>query len=371
MKKFFLLAGWIAACALLLSCNAKRAEKTVAPAPVPPFLLLSEKQMDYVRLDTVKSIPAVEPISAMGEISFDEDNVVRIYPIVSGAVETVEVSLGDYVKKGQLLATLLSTDISEYQRDYNVAKSNYEVQEKNLDRVQQLYTTGVLSDRELAEARNDYNNALSEFNERKQVLELYGGSASNLDAVFRVTAPRSGYIVERNINSGTQIRTDNGTNIFTISDLKEVWVWANVHESDLRKVHEGDAVKVETIAYPERSFSGKINKIGTMLDPVSRVVRVRTELNNHEGLLRPEMFATIIITPTTKEVSLAVPTEAIVLESNQYYVMRKRSDREFEKIRIMPGRTLANFTEIKSGLAAGDLIVTKGSLFVLTSFNQL
>jgi membrane fusion protein, heavy metal efflux system len=355
-----------------ISCSKKSKEaNAIVHAATETTLTLDESQMRYVKIDTVKEVKAAAQITAVGEVSFAEDNVVRVYPIVSGTVEEVNVSLGDYVKKGQLLSSLLSTNISEYQRDYNIAKSNIEVQEKNMIRSQDLYKAGMLSEKELAEARNTYNNAKSEFNEKKQILALYGGSPDDLDATFRVTAPRSGYIVERNINSGTQIRNDNATNIFTISDLKTVWVWANVHESDLAKVHEGDMVQVRTIAYPDKVFNGTIKKIGTMLDPASRVIRVRTELNNDSGLLKPEMFATVVITPKIANRILAVPQTAIVLESNQYYVMKEVAPRQFEKIHVQVGKTFPEFTEIISGITKGDKIVADGALFVLTAFNQM
>lgn len=330
---------------------------------------LTSDQLKYVRIDTARKIPAIDRFAAVGEVSFDENNVVRVYPIVSGSVTKVNVSLGDYVQRGQLLATILSTDISAYQRDFNIAKANYDVAESNLLRSTELYKSGMMSSKEYAEAQKDFSNALSEFNEKKQILELYGGSQKELDATFRVVAPRSGYIVERNINEGTQIRNDNATNIFTISDLETIWVWANVHESDMAKVSEGDLVTVKTIAYPDKEFKGTIKKIGTMLDPQSRVIRVRTELPNRDGLLKPEMFANVIITPKVHNKVLAVPQEAIVLESNNYYVMKSLGNNEFEKVLIRTGKNYEGYTEVLDGLREGDLVVTEGSLFMMTGLN--
>ncbi len=369
MKQIF-FSYFLMGCVALIGCTKKRANDISITTSNRSSLVLSEQQMKFIKIDTAKWVPAAEQFTAVGEVSFAEDNVVRIYPIVSGAVESVHVALGDYVKRGQLLATLLSTDISLYQRDYNIAKSNLEVEEKNLSRAQELFKSGMMSEKDLSQAKNSFNNARAEYDERKQVLELYGGS-SQQDAIFRVTAPREGYIVERNINTGTQIRTDNGTNIFTISDLKTVWVWANVHESDIAKVHEGDAVRVKTIAFPDEFFEGKVDKISTMLDPDSRVVRVRTELSNSNGLLKPEMFATVQITPRNSEKVLVINNNAIILEDNQYYVMMALSPNEFKKVQIRPGRVFHNFTELKEGVKMGDLIVSEGSLFVLTAYNQL
>ncbi|NBP67734.1 MAG: efflux RND transporter periplasmic adaptor subunit [Cytophagia bacterium] len=355
---------------ILAGCSKKEKEVVAESNGANNQLTLSADQLLEMQLQEVNSVPMAESFTAVGEVSFDEDNVVRIYPIVSGSVEEVHVSLGDYVKKGQLLATILSTDITVFQRDYNVAKADLEVADKNMSRAQDLYASGMMSEKDFAEAKKEYTNAKSEFNEKKQILELYGGSSERLDATFRVLAPRSGYIVERNVNAGTQIRTDNGTNIFTISDLKTVWIWANVHESDLAKVSEGDYVTVTTIAYPDQQFKGSITKIGTMLDPASRVIRVRTELNNENGLLKPEMFATVLITSKTSEKVLAIPQAAIVLENNQHYVMKAISDNTFEKVKVSVGRKFNEYAEINEGLTASDKVVVKGSLFALTAYNQ-
>jgi cobalt-zinc-cadmium efflux system membrane fusion protein len=352
------------------ACSKKEEAKEVVPTDGKSGITLTSDQMKTVVVKEVNPVPLAEEFTAVGEVSFDENNVVRVFPIVSGTVEKVSVSLGDYVQRGQLLASLLSTDISAYQRDYNVAKANLEVEQKNIARSEDLYKSGMLSEKDIAEARKDFANSNSEFNEKKQILELYGGSSERLDATFRVVAPRSGFIVERNINEGTQIRTDLNTNIFTISDLKTIWIWANVHESDMSKVKEGDKVTVKTVAYPGKTFEGTIKKIGTMLDPQSRVIRVRTELNNEDGLLKPEMFATVIITSQTSEKVIAVPEKALVLENNNFYVMRATGANSFEKIKVDVGRKFNQFTEVTGGLNAGDSIIVEGSLFALTAANQ-
>ncbi len=357
------LLGFTAA-VTLFACQAKKADPGSIVKSGKIKLTLERDQLQHVNIDTVRLAAENEQLTAVGEVSFAEDNVVRIYPIVSGTVERLFVSLGDYVTKGQALATLLSMDMSQIQRDHNIAKSNFSVEEKNLARAQELFQAGMMSEKEFATAKKDYSNALSEYNERTQILKLYGGSANDLDAIYNVVAPRSGYIVERNVTEGTQIRNDNNTNIF-------VWVWANVHESDMAKVREGDEVSVKTIAYPDRVFTGKVKKIGTMLDPDSRVIKVRTELANQDGLLKPEMFASIVITSKTKKVILAIPQSSIVLESNRYFVMREIRPGEFEKVAVTVGKTFGDFYEVTAGLKENDKIVSEGSLFVLAAFNRL
>jgi cobalt-zinc-cadmium efflux system membrane fusion protein len=369
MKNIYPL--FIVVLVLAAACSKKEETKEQPVQKTGPTeVTLTAEQMKAVVVQEVNREPMAEELAAVGEVSFDETNVVRVFPIVSGTVEKVTVSLGDYVQRGQLLASLLSTDISAYQRDYNIAKANVEVEEKNIKRSEDLYKSGMLSEKDIAEARKDFANSKSEFEEKKQILELYGGSSERLDATFNVVAPRSGYIVERNINEGTQIRTDLNTNIFTISDLKTVWIWANIHESDMAKVKEGDLVTVRTVAYPDKTLHGTIKKIGTMLDPQSRVIRVRTELDNKDNLLKPEMFATVNIKSQNSEKVLAVPEKALVLENNNFYIMKAINANTFEKVKVTIGRKFAEFTEVTSGLNAGDKIIVEGSLFALTAANQ-
>lgn len=354
----------------LAAWSCQKEKKTAAVAGHRPRSIeFSDSQMKSMRLGKVERMPYAEEINAVGNVSFDENNVVRIFPIVSGTVEEVKVSLGDYVKQGQLLATILSTDISSFQRDYNVAKENLQVEEKNLSRAEELYTSNMMSKKDYSEAKKDYSNSLSEFNERKQILELYGSSSEKMDATFRVIAPRSGYIVQRDINAGMQIRTDNNTAIFVISDLKSVWVWINLHESDIAKVHDGDKVLLNTVAYPNKVFTGMVNKMGTTLDPASRVIRIRSELDNAAGLLKPEMFVTATITSKTKETVLAVSEKSIVLENNRYYVMRQVRPKTFEKVHITIGKKFSDLCEVREGLSEGDIIIDDGALFAMTDYN--
>lgn len=353
------LAAW--------SCHKEK--KNTAIVHKSESIEFRESQMKNMTLGKVYRVPYAEEIHAVGQVSFDENNVVRIFPIVSGTVEEVKVSLGDYVKRGQQLTTILSTDISGFQRDYHVAKENLQVEEKNLSRAEQLYKSDMMSEKDYSEAKKEYSNSLSEFNEKKQILDLYGSSSEKPDATYRVIAPRPGYIVQRDINAGMQIRTDNNAAIFVISDLKTVWVLINVHESDMAGVHEGDKVEVTAVTYPDKIFSGIVNRMGTTLDPASRVVRLRCELDNTEGLLKPEMFITATITSQTKEKVLAVSEKATVLENNRYYVMRQTGPRKFEKVQITIGKKFNNLCEVSEGLSEGEVIIENGSLFAMTDFN--
>ena len=366
MKSSFLVAGILALSALSCSKNETKTEGIEKPwagfVPSAEF----EKQLEY---EVVKTGEYAAPLTVVGEVTFDEDNVVRIYPIVSGSVERVYFSLGDYVRKGQLMATILSTDISIYQRDFSIAKSNLDVATKSRDRVKALHASNFASDKDLQMAENEFANAKAEYVGKKQILELFGGNAQSSDAVYNVYAPRSGYLVERKVNEGTQIRTDNADALFTLSDLRTVWVQANVYESDYSRVHLGDQVEATTIAFPEDRFSGKVEKINSILDAESRVIRVRTELSNPGEKLLPGMYATINIVPARKTTTIALPEEALFLERNEPHVIVKVG-KELIKRPVRSGRQFGDKVEVVEGLNAGDEVVIRGALLVSNEINN-
>jgi cobalt-zinc-cadmium efflux system membrane fusion protein len=357
----------LALVALISSCS-KTPTTAEAPAEQKEFVPSADFRANLA-FDTVKIGAYAAPLTVVGEVTFDEDNVVRIFPIVSGSVERVYFSLGDYVRKGQLMATILSTDISTYQRDFSIAKSNLEVATKNRDRVKALHASNFASDKDLQIAENEYANAQAEFVGKKQILALFGGNAQSSDAVYNVYAPRSGYLVERKVNEGTQIRTDNADALFTLSDLRTIWVQANVYESDYARVKLGDEVEATTIAFPNDVFRGKVEKINSILDTESRVIRVRTELSNPGEKLLPGMFATIHIIPARKTQAIAVPESAIFLEKNEPYVVVANGE-GLSKVKIETGQQYGIMMEVRSGLTEGSVVVTTGALLVANEINN-
>ena len=347
MKKII----YITATLFLLSCGKQeKAINNETKLSLSQAITLDSNSLKYIEQLQIFKDTFEESLTVVGEVSFDEDHVVRIYPIVSGSIEKINFSLGDYIKRGQLIATILSTDITEYQRDFNISKSNLDNASKNYERTQKLYKTNFASEKDLQIAENEFKNAKSEFTSKKQILELYGGSSEKTDAVYNIYAPNSGYLVERNVNEGTQIRTDNNTNIFTISDLKSVWIWANVYESDIAKVKIGDKVIANTISYPDIEFDGQIQKINNILEPESRVIKIRTEIPNEKELLKPEMFATVKIKSQDKFITLAIPTSSIFIENNENYIIKCITKNEFEKCKVVTGKIINDYTEIKEGL---------------------
>lgn len=328
------------------------------------LIKVTDAQFKNIKLDTAQMVDEEAMLNLTGKVSFDEDKVAKVFPLVSGNVTKVNVTLGDFVKRGQVLATLRSADISDYQNQYEVAKSNLQVAKKNLDIAEELYKTNVNSEKDFLNAQNDMKHAEAEVNKLKEQLSIYGASADKPDALYSVLAPIDGYIVEKNISENMEIRSDNASNIFTVSSLNTVWVLAGVYESDLAKVKAGDEVDVTTLAYPDKVFKGTIQQVGNLINPETKVLDLRIVLDNSNGLLKPEMYAMVKVHLSMPEKIIAVPASSLVFDKNVNYVMVYKKNNLFEKRTVVVLQNMRNVIYLTSGLKEGEVVVSAGSLFV-------
>jgi cobalt-zinc-cadmium efflux system membrane fusion protein len=325
--------------------------------------LISKIRLDSVLLEVVKS-----EISLNAKISFDQEQVVKIYPLTGGYVETIEVELGDKVQKGQILARISSTDIVNLEKDLVEAEANRSIAERNLSAGKEMYQSGISSQKEYVTLEKEYKKAQSSVNRIQSLLKLY--EASDQSHYF-VKAPVDGFVVERKINPKTRIRTDNNDYIFTISDLKKVWVLGNVYESDINKVQEGYPVSVSTISYPDLQFQGIIDKVYNVLDAETRAMKVRVKLNNDDYKLKPEMYANIHVTSNENKQMLSIPASATVFDNNKNYVMlfHGRCDVVTEEVTIyktVGGRSYISSAHIKEG----DRIISAYQVLIYDALND-
>jgi cobalt-zinc-cadmium efflux system membrane fusion protein len=319
------------------------------------------------KLDTVRYKALHEELLLNGVVAFDEGLVDRVFPLVSGTVESVDVSLGDYVKKGQSLATVISSDISDYINDYKRDKNAYDIAKRKVETSEELYKAKFLSETELITARKDFETASDQLKRSAEILKIYG--AENKDKpYFSVVSPITGYVVEKNINQGMELRSDHSEPIFVVSSLNKVWVLANVYESDIAQVRQGQEVLINTIVYPEKDFKGTISKVGNLLDADSKVLKVRIELDNSDGLLKPDMFTTIHLHLSPSEKFLAVPSKAVVFDKDKYFVIVKTA-KGFVVREVKMIKDTSAFSFIGGEIKEGDQVVTEGSLLLYNEIN--
>ncbi len=347
-----------------ISCNHKTASKPDQILTDNSIIKITRKQTASLGIDTVKDVFGQNELTLTGKISVDLDKVSQVYPIASGNVIKVNVNLGDKVSKGEVLAVLRSSEVNSYQNQYQMAISDMKLAKKNLDNSEELFKSNYYSQNQVLSAQNDYKKAQSTLNMLKQQLKIYGTSPEENNAEYKILSPIDGYIVEKNISEGMEVRPDNNTELFMVSYMKTVWVLADVFESDLSKVHTGDSVDVATIAYPDKIFQGKVDKINTLLDPVTKTLKIRIVLPNNEGLLKPDMFASIRVHIPSSKKYLSIPTKALVFDNNKYTVVIAKTDTTFERRVVKILRSDGDITYLFSGVQPGERIVTDGSLIV-------
>ena len=346
--------------ALLLAACGHKEENAQVPTSA------ADSTNSYLT-DSVRRISPESELTLNGTVSFDQDNVVRVFPLVSGNVEKTSATLGTYVQKGQSLATIRSGDISTYVNDYQADNADLEVAQQNLKNVSAQYKAGFASETDFLTAKNNLKKAEEELSRSTNMLKVYGGNNINGQPYFTVKAPIAGYIVEKNVNTGQDLRADNANPLYTISSLQRVWIMANVYEADIPDIKQGQAVDVQVLAYPDKVFHGHIDNISSVLDQQARVLKVRIVLDNQNGLLKPDMFATIHVhlPNASAQQGLAVAQKALVFDRDHYFVVVQTAPNKFEarEVKVMKNTTRYAFVE-GGNLKPGDRVITEGSLLV-------
>ncbi|HEV8082170.1 MAG TPA: efflux RND transporter periplasmic adaptor subunit [Chitinophagaceae bacterium] len=360
--------------ALLLTSCSSPVPETEAISTNSAFCI-PDSLMKNITLDTVRSEYVMSDLKLSGKITFNENNVVKVFPLVGGNVTDVKVSLGDHVQKGQLLAVVRSSDMANYYNDYESAQSELAIAKKNMEVTADMRNSGVSSEKGYLTAQSEYQKALAQSNKVNEVLRIYGSSAGVLNSngsAYTVKAPISGFIVEKNVNTGMQLRSDDANNLFTISNLKEVWATANVYETDIAKIKPGSETEITTLSYPDKKFSGKVERISNILNPETNVMTVKIRLSNPDYTLKPGMFANIsILFPEAKK-DLVVPARSVMFDDNKNYVVlfKKRCDVSMQPVNIYKAVNKKIYIENDS-LHEGDLVVAQNGLFVFTALKKL
>jgi len=318
---------------------------------------------------TAQTAPAAitdvaEVIKLNGKIEPDEAKEARVFALVSGKIKTTNVELGDHVQKGQSLAVLQSTEVAGITNDLSLAEANVEMTKKSMEAKKELYDGNLATEQEYISTKIDYNKALSELERAKQVSSITGGKS----ATYTLASPLTGYVIEKNITNNSEVRQDNNTNLFTVADLAEVWIIANVYESDITNIHLGDSVTVNTLANPNKDYTGRIDKIYNVLDPATRTMRVRISMSNPNGELKPEMFATIKVKGKSEGRMLSIPSQAIVMDNSRHYVVVKKDNQlKIQEIELIKRIDKTAFIR---GLNEGDQVVTDAQVFLYEALND-
>ena len=307
-----------------------------------------------MRLDTFIRMP--------GQIALNEDRTAHVTPRAAGAVDAVPATLGQAVRKGQVLAVVASAEIAEQRAALAVA-------EKRLAYARTLHGSEKTLWEEKISARQDYQKAEQELREaeialhavRQKLGALGAGGADSLSSNrLQVRAPFDGVIVEKHIALGEVVNAD--TRVFTITDLATVWADVVVPAKDLDIVRVGTSAVIRSIA-SSTTAPGKVSFVSALIGEESRSARARVVLANPQGAWRPGLAVNVDIVTGSAQAPVAVARAAIQTAEGRQ-VVYKRVPQGFVASVVETGRSDGRFVEIVSGLAAGDRYAALGSFAV-------
>ena len=373
-----------------IGCNrtppAKSAAANSSPTPVP-----AQNSAIEIEIVSPQSIAGVIP--ATGKILAPENSVAVIGPVNQGRIVRLYAGQGTRVRKGQKLADLESADIDQAEADYLKALADYEnalrssaaeikLAQQSYDRNKQLYEQKITAGKNLQSAEHDLevakaagensvNGTKAALVAARRKLLILGLNDATIDALakktdlaatFSLNSPISGIVVERNATVGASVGTD--ANLFKIIDLSRVWVDANVFEKDLPRVRNGQEVRLTVTAFPGSTFSGKVILINSVVDPETRTVKVRTEVANPDGRLKPDMFANVQIVTDLNRAAISIPQSAVLNDEGKSIVF-VAANNGCQKRQVQAGIQNNDRVEIVDGLTAGDKVVVKGNYLLL------
>ena len=304
-----------------------------------------------------------EGLTVPASIEADPSELVKILPPVSGRVVQLHVHLGDWVQKGQPLATLESADLAQAYADLQKATAQYQQARKSLDRVRELSRHDIASRKEVEQAETDFASNESEWVRAKaHIVQLGASPESTTNHLLTLRAPITGRVSDLSAGTGGYWN-DTNASLMTLANLSKVWFTGSVQEKDIAKIFVGQEVHASLGSFPGEAFQSKVAFVGEMLDPDTRTVKVRMVFDNPKHKLLPAMFANVTFSLKPHR-GILIPTSALIQGQEGSKVFVEVSPWAFEARLVKAGAQIGLNTEIVEGLKEGErLAVKEGVIF--------
>ena len=307
-----------------------------------------------------------------GTVQPNKNKLAEVTTLVRGRAVDVYVDVGQDVKGGALLARLYSSELGLAQSSYLKANAKLREAELVFERARDLFKDKAVSQAEFQKREAELHAQRAEAREARDRLMLLGMHDADVQRLDReqtissyvpIQAPFTGRVIARNLAKGEVVETSH--ELFTVADLTDVWVIANVPEKDVRFIRRDQIVDVLLPAYPHETFQGKISYVGDVLDPATRTMKARVVVPNPDRRLKPEMFATVRVY-ADPEAALLIPAGAVQRDRGEAVVFVQLDPQRFERRPVKLGEESREMVKVLDGLQESDRVVTKGA-FVLKS----
>ncbi len=338
-------------------------------ADTPGLFSIPPDQAAHLQIVTVAPATLQHVLRLPGSVAYNAFTTTPVISQVSGPVSRIVVVPGQVVKRGQPMLFVSSPDFAQLRSNFLKARDAHALAHKAYARAKDLFEHHAIAQRDLEQAESAEVQAQADMEAAEQSLRIMGvrdpdGVGNGKDSPeVAVRAPISGEVVERQVAPGQLLQAGN-TQCFTISDLRTVWVLANVFQQDLAYVHVGDPVVIQTDSYPGK-FHGKISYLGAALDPSTHTLQARIVTQNPGEKLKKDMYVTALVRAGNIDNALAVPdTSLLRTPENEPFVYLAQGGNKYAQRLVKLGESQDGLTQVLSGLAPGDRIVSDGSLFI-------
>jgi membrane fusion protein, heavy metal efflux system len=356
-------------------CGGEQANKmtsfstTESPESKAELFSLPAEQMAHIQIYTVAQAPLERTLRLSGAVAYNAYQTTPVITQVGGPVSRILVTPGQQVTLGQPMLYVTSPDYSVLRSAYLKARDAFLLSDKFYKRAQDLYAHKVIALADLEQAESNRTQAEADLQSSEQAIRILGISNPE-DLVSKpptpevaLPAPLAGEVVERLCSPG-QLLQAGGTQCFTLSNMKSVWVLVNIYQNDVAYVHVGDEVTIENEAYPG-AVHGKIQYIAPALDPTTRTVQARIEASNPGERLKNNMYVTAEVRAGVIPNAVAIPDAAVLRDDqNMPYVYLQTGNSQFARRVLTVGESQGGKTQVLSGLQSGEKIVSDGSLFL-------
>jgi len=328
-----------------------------------------------LKVEPAKITVMTEYLLVTGTVQAIDTRVGQVRSLARGRLQQVSVKVGDRVTAGQTLASFENIEAGELWAQQDSARAELQrlrvqlaTQAKQVERNRQLVEIG-------AAAQKDLEASLGESDALRESIRSQESTVAGIGARLRrygvepeatrgpvstpLRSPFAGVVTKAQAAPGDMI--DESKELFTVADLSEVWVQAEVYEKDLGKLRLGQGALIGVDTYPGERFSGRVTYISDLLDPQTRTARVRCEVPNPGIRLKLDMFASVQLPTTFSQRAIAVPVSAVQQVEDKNVVFVRKTATAFEVRPVAVGKTVNGSVEIVSGLREGEELVTQGS----------